>query len=277
MSEPLRDDPRAQTAASPVDRDAKIEQLLIAGLDLYFSGRHERAIHVWTRVLFLDRGHARARAYIERARSALAEQQRESEELLQTGVAALNRGDVNAARDLVTSAVKQGGPQDVAAALHQRMDRLEAGDAASARASSAARARPAARAVPQAPESAASPARSYAMTALVIVALLVGGAFAIDSWDRIQPMLTRQAARPRVVPPPDDPLPVPGGSEIALTRARALVERGRLHEALRLLDQVQVGDRFRREADVLAGAIQRALLSGIDPRAASPGIFEPPR
>ena len=37
---------------------------------------YEQAIHVWTRVLFLDRGHARARAYIERARSALAERQR---------------------------------------------------------------------------------------------------------------------------------------------------------------------------------------------------------
>ena len=49
---------------------------------------YEHAINVWTRALFLDRSHARARAYIERARSALAERQRESEELLQNGVAA---------------------------------------------------------------------------------------------------------------------------------------------------------------------------------------------
>ena len=55
--------------------------------------RYELAINVWTRALFLDRSHARARAYIDRARSALAERQRESEELLQNGVAAFQRGD----------------------------------------------------------------------------------------------------------------------------------------------------------------------------------------
>src|SRR4051812_3347637 len=62
---------------------SRIEELLLAGLDHYFNGQHELAISVWTRVLFLDRSHARARAYIERARSAIAERQREGEELLQ--------------------------------------------------------------------------------------------------------------------------------------------------------------------------------------------------
>ena len=55
----------------------RVEELLLAGLDHYFAGQHELAINVWTRVLFLDRGHARARAYIERARGAIAERQRE--------------------------------------------------------------------------------------------------------------------------------------------------------------------------------------------------------
>ena len=59
---------------------------------------YDLAINVWTRALFLDRGHARARAYIERARSAIAERQREGEELLHTGVAAFERGDGAAAR-----------------------------------------------------------------------------------------------------------------------------------------------------------------------------------
>src|SRR5437867_2806403 len=73
MSDPLRTDgSRAFPAASEADRDAKIEQLLLAGLDHYFAAQYDFAISVWTRVLFLDRSHARARAYIERARSALA-------------------------------------------------------------------------------------------------------------------------------------------------------------------------------------------------------------
>ena len=52
------------------------------------AGSNWSAINVWTRALFFDRSHARARAYIDRARSALAERQREAEELLQGGAAA---------------------------------------------------------------------------------------------------------------------------------------------------------------------------------------------
>ena len=92
MADSLRPDgARAIDHASHDDRDAKIEQLLLAGLDHYFSGRYEQAIDVWTRTLFFDRSHARARAYIDRARSALAERERQSEELLQRGAAALDR------------------------------------------------------------------------------------------------------------------------------------------------------------------------------------------
>ncbi|HMJ86429.1 MAG TPA: hypothetical protein VK504_24800 [Vicinamibacterales bacterium] len=88
----------ADDAPSAVDRDAKIEQLLLLGLDHYFAARYELAINVWTRALFIDRSHPRARAYIDRARSALAERQRESEELLQNGVAAFQRGDADRLR-----------------------------------------------------------------------------------------------------------------------------------------------------------------------------------
>src|SRR5262244_4591584 len=106
MSDPLRHDPtRAHEPVSEADREAKIEQLLLAGLDHYFTGQYDQAINVWTRALFLDRNHARARAYIDRARSALAERQRESEELLHNGVAAFNRGDRDEARRLLQTAI----------------------------------------------------------------------------------------------------------------------------------------------------------------------------
>src|SRR3954447_22672787 len=127
MSEPLRTDhspvagPRADA-----ERDAKIESLLLAGLDHYFSSEFGQAIDVWTRALFLDRNHARARAYIERARSALAEQQRESEELLHTGIAAFERGEMDAARQLLSAAVQRGGAHDVALAFLTRIERLHA-------------------------------------------------------------------------------------------------------------------------------------------------------
>ena len=75
MSDPLRTNSIAsneQHAEADAERDAKIESLLLTGLDHYFSADYAQAIDVWTRALFLDRGQARARAYIERARSALA-------------------------------------------------------------------------------------------------------------------------------------------------------------------------------------------------------------
>src|SRR5436309_2775881 len=118
---------RAHDAESDVNRDAKIEQLLLAGLDHYFAGRYDQAIHVWSRAFFFDRDHPRARAYIERARSALAERQRESEELLQQGVAAFHRGDAAEARRLLTAAIDGGAPSEEALAVLGRLDRLELG------------------------------------------------------------------------------------------------------------------------------------------------------
>src|SRR5688572_30857194 len=125
MTDPLRFDRPAAGDADGRERDARIEELLLVGLDHYFAGRHELAINIWTRVLFLDRSHGKARAYIERARGALAEKQREAEELLQTGADALTRGDRATARQLLTSAEQAGGGEEALALLH-RLDRLEA-------------------------------------------------------------------------------------------------------------------------------------------------------
>src|SRR5262252_4968926 len=111
--------------ATDSERDAKIEQVLLNGLDHYFAARYELAINVWTRALFLDRTHPRARAYIDRARSALAERQRESEELLQQGVAAFNRGDSEEARRLLRVAIECGAPADEVHALLGRLSRVQ--------------------------------------------------------------------------------------------------------------------------------------------------------
>src|ERR1044071_10088187 len=106
MTEPQRTDFKTPAAADP-ERATRIEELLVSGLDHYFAEDYEQAINVWTRVIFLDREHDRARAYIERARKAIAERQRQSEELLHEGVDAYRTGNVERARDLLTRAVDQ--------------------------------------------------------------------------------------------------------------------------------------------------------------------------
>ena len=70
---------------------------------------------------------ARARAYIERARSALAERQRESEELLHDGVAALDRGEGAEARRLLQAAIDGGARAEDASALFDRLKHEPAG------------------------------------------------------------------------------------------------------------------------------------------------------
>ena len=99
------------------------------------------AINVWSRALFFDRGYSRARAYIERARSALAERQRESEELLQKGVAAFDRGDGREARRLLNAAIDRGAHPEEALAVLNRLDRLELGAAVCSTALRSARVR----------------------------------------------------------------------------------------------------------------------------------------
>src|SRR5216110_667798 len=126
MSEAHRGDAAdARETAPDADRDAKIEQLLLVGLDHYFAAQYDQAINVWTRALFFDRSHPRARAYIDRARSALAERQRESEELLQNGVAAFQRGETDEARRLLQAAIDGGAPSEEALAVLERLNRLE--------------------------------------------------------------------------------------------------------------------------------------------------------
>lgn len=285
MSDPLRTDPsRAEELAPDADRDAKIEQLLLSGLDHYFAARYEQAINVWTRALFLDRSHARARAYIERARSALAERQRESEELLQNGVAAFDRGEGEEARRLLHAAINQGAPTDQALVVLDRLNRLEqsVGTAAVA---------PAARssARPPALHRRGVDGSRASWTALALLALVIlvaaafgAGAFRTD-WRRL---LDRRPAPSVTIgnrTAADRAPSLPRRGETALARARALASSGRLSGAIAALEAVRPTDAEKVEADRLKAEIQKQLitLASVAPPAAprptqsAPGSRQP--
>ena len=261
MTDPLRSDKHAAEADVPErDRDARIEELLVEGLDHYFSERYELAINVWTRVLFIDRGHARARAYIERARSAAAERLRKGDELLHTGAAAFDRGDADAAREMIAAAVEHGASRDEALALLSRMDRLEV-----AAAQSGTRTRLASRVAVSRRDPAVAPghARLRWIAAGLIAGVVLGAAVLALA---VQRGIVRWPASLRgdvgVASPLAAPLPVPSSSELAFSRAQALHARGRLHDALAALDPIAYGDPLRARADELKAAIQRQLLAG---------------
>jgi len=261
MSDPLHIEPiPASELHANTERDAKIESLLLAGLDHYFSSDYAQAIDVWTRALFLDRNHARARAYIDRARSALAEQQRESEELLHSGIAAFESGQINAARQLLNAAVQRGGAHEVALAFLTRIDRI---NAAAPVAVAPAPPDAARTAVPV-----AVPARHFRaglLTALFAVAVAGVLIYTLGSWDQLRSFVpsvngSSELAVPPVVAP-RDPLVVPRSSELAFARAQALFAGGRLHDALRALELVRPTDPLRSDADQLKVTIQRELIA----------------
>jgi len=267
MSERTRPDPTpAPDGLSSADRDGRIEELLLTGLDLYFAGEYDRAITAWTRVLFLDRGHARAKAYIDRARGAIAERQRESEELLHLGVAAFNRGETEHARELLLSAVEHGGPQEVALAFLERLRRLDrAGTIAEAKPDRPVRRRRGRR--PGVPR-VRRPLRAWVLPLLALAAVALGVFYVQASRERAAPLLflTEDGGRDRAgaAPVAGAPLAVPGATELDLARARALHAAGHARDALRLVERVRPGDPLRAEADQLRAQIQRTLLAGFD-------------
>jgi len=231
---------------------------LLSGLDHYFGGDFEQAINVWTRVAFLERGHGRARAYIERARSALAERQRESEESLHQGIAAYQAGDLQRARELLTRAVEQGGANEIALVFLQRLGRLDAVDAATP---SSQRERSATRPAATRRQSATATTRrshwwATVAASVVITAVTLLGALRTASWLRESPVAIRAGDSTQ-----REPLPIVREAERRIDRAQVLRDAGRLREALRELDVVELGDPLRPQADRLRSEIQHVLLS----------------
>ena len=273
MSDPLRTEKsRAQAdVASESDRDAKIEQLLLIGLDHYFAARYELAINIWTRALFIDRSHARARAYIDRARSAQAERQRESEELLQTGVAAFQRGDADEARRLLQAALDGGAPSEEALAVLDRLSRLEATALPTASPRSE-RSR-----LTRAPRAAGTTSRSIGgvlgKAVALVLAIAIVGLGGVEVWkDRagwrslaaLAWSATRAEHPPTVTSAPvasDATQALPRRGEMALIRARALTTAGHLRDALTTLESVRPTDPQQADADRLRADIQRQLLA----------------
>lgn len=239
-----------------------METLLNEGLDHYFAGRFEHAIHLWTRVLFLDRHHSSAKAYIERARGALAERQRRAEESLQSVSRLLDQARVGEARMALTEVVSVIGEDERTAALRLRLDRLERVSPGAPRIHAAEMRRPTWR---QRAAHVSNHRVSTGQVALAAALLMVTVA------------VTSPGVRARLGwgppaslnSPTSAPLPilVPSSGEVALARAQSLFARGRLADALVVLDRVGAEQIERTEADRLRVEIQRVLLATADEQA----------
>lgn len=261
---------RIESEVPAADRDSRAEALLVEGLDKYFAGRYEEAIHVWTRVLFLDRNHARARAYIDRARTALGEQQRRGDEMLHAAEGLVATGELDRARSLLTQASRAAGDEDRVARLWTDIDRVER--------SRVTRSQPAARvAVVD-----VKPVGRWRIGARLAWQLLAAAAVGALCVTLATSLVVRDwvtgAAGPvgaATLGHPAFPA-VPSRSEVALVRARTLYAHGRLAEALQALDAIAPSDPKRAEVDALRVEIQEVLLSTIPATSTAPPMAGQP-
>ncbi len=270
-SDPLRSGTTASAdASSGVGRDAKIEQLLLTGLDHYFASQYDQAINIWTRALFIDRNHARARAYIERARRAQAERQRESEELLHNGAIAYRRGDGREARRLLQAALDAGAAFEDAFPMLERLNQLDA----AAPPPSAVRPRPYSQTAPGAALEADRGQWPPALTlGIVLLALVGAGTYGVvsrgewTSWSSLARVRSTSSSAPAVR---DTSIAVPTNGELVLAGARTRVSSGDLRGALSALERVRPTDSQKDEADRLRSDIQRQLIHSASEGPASP-------
>jgi hypothetical protein len=282
MVDSLSSGRRPTEATEGAEHDARIEQLLITGLDHYFAGEFETAINLWTRVLFLDRTHDRARAYIDRARSAQAEQQRASEELVHEGLEAFDRGDVARARALLHDALERGASHDLALGVLGRIDRLDVGQTPVVPPVRSTTIRRRARSDAGSAIDAEGRGRR-AKTSWIAVAsvavFIVGVAWwaSVDGVPLIEWWSARTPANPAVIVEPVEALPVPAPAETHVALARTLFTSGRLHDALRSLERVPIGDPLRGDAERLRADIQRELLAVADASTTDRTSASPPQ
>jgi hypothetical protein len=71
MIDPTSGDSPLALPLTDAEREARIEELLVSGLDEYFAGRMDHAVNIWTRVSSGSRQRPRP-AYID-ARACAAE------------------------------------------------------------------------------------------------------------------------------------------------------------------------------------------------------------
>ena len=228
-------------SSPPDDQAARIDQLLTAGLDEYFAGRYDGAVQVWSRVFFLDRSNARARAYIERARSAVAERQRVAEA---TAASDVHRNWGDEARPTEPRPIADPGVLVVSGALAARLappqplpepdaadraDRTDAGPTAATRRAKVAHA---------------------LLVAAAGVLLFVAG-YTVAARDRIFDIFSGVSSRRA-------PAANARNSEVALHDARQAFAARRYDDARRALARIPAGDPLRPEADALVTQIQRA-------------------
>jgi tetratricopeptide (TPR) repeat protein len=241
----------------------KLLDLLRQGEEHYCDGQYQQAIHVWTRILFIDRGNTEARGRIDKAKQALAELQRKLE-----AEAAASRADAEAppAGDLPPEPAPVTEP--VAPA-----NEIEASPPPAAPSTTAPPAKTVVirvrrtrnQVASSAPASRAGSAPGMALFLLGVLVVFAGSAvFLRSNWESIvSDGPFGRESRLGAAALSDRPVPVvPDLSELHYFRGERLFVEGRYREALAELRLVDRGSKVMADARSLVLRIEDRLLRG---------------
>ena len=270
----VRDDDNPE--ASPKSCD-----LLRQGEELYSRGLYHQAIHVWTRILFLDRGNPDARLRIDKAMQAVAERERRLDAEIAEAKGLFAAGEIERARERVRSVLsaegRHGEGMQLAAAIEAVDRRNEPAQEASPEADAlavqtAAPAKGVVFKVPKGPRPSSHrlgrPATSrFKMAAFLLGALLLFGVSAFylsENWEAIvsDGAFGHPAGLATAVPPDRLAASVPGLSELRYYNGERLFAQGRYREALAELRRVDRDSPVVAEARSLILRIEDRLLRG---------------
>lgn len=292
----------ASSSSGDSETDRRIKQLLDEGQAAYERGDVQAAIDSWSRIFLIDIDHQEAARRIEQARKVKAESERQAEEVFHEGVAKLEAGDLDGAKQTFHRVLEI---QPSYFAAREYLQQLEAGQVPTVR--PAPRHEPApqpalhtppdldldtaagelkeeilippdpsevAAAERQKPKVKAAPARegkarkTFALVgSAVLVLALAGGAFVYLNKDKLFPNSQTE-----------DPAGAQAGAEDPIARAMALQKEGKTDRAVSLLRRLPPDDpKHQRAQELIAewGAATAppapGATSGVAP-AAAPAI-----
>ena len=255
------------------------------GKELFAVGMFSQAIHVWTRILFLERGHVEARQAIERGKKAVAEQHRLLDMELAAASDLLERGEREQAAAKVKSVLsldpRNHEGHQLAGRIHAAARRSEAGRRSETSLGTASAAVPAREPTPSTKRglllrvSHSSPRRDarmahaspLKMASFVLAAILVfasGALYLHLNWDsivsdgafRANETLSRTVSERAAVP-------LPVTSELYYFNGARLFAKGRYRDALDELSLVERDSVVAERARGLILRIEERLLRDV--------------
>jgi tetratricopeptide (TPR) repeat protein len=248
--------------------------LLRQGKELLRAGRYQQAIHVWTRILFLDRGNPVAREAIEKAKRALAERQREQDALVAEAATQVQEGKRVKAKRLLARVLTKDPGHAEGRSLWEKIETSELRGEMQASAATLAtdpveersrlrRRNGAQTTVVKAKHTrSASPLKMAAFLFCAFCLLALGSLYLHLSWEFLvsdSAFATSRQAGPETVPNYDRPqLPLP--SDLHYYNGARLFAKGLYRDALSELKRVDRESDCFEEARSLTVRIEERLL-----------------